>query len=165
MTSQLDRAYRDARDAMRDCLNDGCVDSAGLAAMRAGLASMAPNQTAFGVQRYDELRALFEAVEQLPVREPVLVRQEPMFGPEHARQMRPYRWVPYPYRLGKMDPAWLFVLFLAAGGFAFKPLWLLAGFITFMRCLIWCAHRFPMTTIFFVSFFGSLFGGGRRGRR
>ena len=67
--------------------------------------------------------------------EPVFTAHEPMFGYEHERQMRLYRQIPYPYRLSKIDGAWLFVLFLFAGGFAFKPLWLLAGFIAAMRCL------------------------------
>jgi hypothetical protein len=68
--------------------------------------------------------------------------------------------VPYPYQF-KWDGAWLFVLFLFAGGFAFPPLWLLAALIAFCRCVVWCGFRFPMTTIFFVGFFSGL-GRGRR---
>jgi len=94
--------------------------------------------------------------------EPVFVEHEPMFGYEHERQMRPYRQIPYPYRLGKWDPAWLFVLFLAAGGVVFKPLWVIAGFIALMRCVVWCSFRWPLTTYFFVSFFSAMIGGGRR---
>jgi hypothetical protein len=40
--------------------------------------------------------------------------------------------VPWPYQF-KWDGPWLFVLFQVAGGFVFKPLWLLAGFIAFLR--------------------------------
>ena len=76
----------------------------------------------------------------------------------------PEKWhhtVPYPYRF-KWDGPWLFVAFLFAGGFAFSPLWLLAGFIAFMRCVVWCSFRFPLTTVFFVAFFSGMMGGRRR---
>jgi hypothetical protein len=78
----------------------------------------------------------------------------------------PHAWhhqVPYPYRF-KWDDGWIFIAFLAAGGFAFKPLWLLAGFIAFLRCAVWCSFRFPLTTVFFTAFFSGLLGGGRRRR-
>jgi hypothetical protein len=98
--------------------------------------------------------------------EPVLVEHEPFLGEEHARQMEPHKWIPYPYRLAKWDPAWLFVAFLVAGGFAFKLLWLLAGLITFMRVVIWCSFRFPLTTFFFTSLIRNLMRGRRsRSRR
>jgi hypothetical protein len=97
-------------------------------------------------------------------REPVIVRHPPILGEEHEEQMRPYRSVPYPYRLGKIDGAWLFVLFLFAGGFAFKPLWLLAGFITAMRVLVYLCFRFPMTMVFFTAFARGLMSGRRRRR-
>jgi len=54
------------------------------------------------------------------------------------------------------------VLFLVAGGFAFKPLWLIAGIITLMRCVVWMGFRFPMTTIALTGFLQGLLGGGRR---
>ena len=96
--------------------------------------------------------------------EPMLVEHEPMFGREHQRRMKPWRQVPYPYQLGKWDGAWLFVLFLFAGGFAFKLLWLLAAFITFLRVAIWCSFRFPLATFFFTSVIRNLIGGRRRRR-
>ena len=68
------------------------------------------------------------------------------------------RQIPYPHRLGKMDPAWLFVLALVAGGFAFRPLWVIAGLIAFFRVVGWSGHGFPMTTIILAA----LFSGGRR---
>lgn len=95
-------------------------------------------------------------------REPVFVEQEPVISHEHRDEMRHWNQVPYPYRLGKIDGAWLFVLFLFAGGFAFKPLWLLAGFIAFLRIVVWYGFRFPMTTMFFTAFFSGLMGRGRR---
>ena len=69
------------------------------------------------------------------------VRHEPMFGHEHSPDS-------VPDRLGKMDPAWLFVLALVAGGFAFRPLWVIAGLIAFFRVVGWSGHGFPMTTRF-----------------
>jgi len=158
--TRLDRAYRDSRDAMLATLNDGFVDADGLRAMQTGMASMARNRTAFGAARYHELRALLDQVEQLPRAEPVFVRHPPVINhPPHAW----HHSVPWPYRF-KIDGPWLFVLGLFVGGFAFKPLWVIAAIIAFMRALVWCSFRFPMTTLFFVSFFGGLFGGGRRGR-
>ena len=67
-----------------------------------------------------------------PADEPVFVEHAPVLGDEHDAQMRPYRWVPYPYRLAKWDGAcfrWGSCC-SSCCGFAFKPLWLLAGFIT-----------------------------------
>ena len=90
--------------------------------------------------------------------EPVILEQEPVVN--HP----PRAWhhqVPYPYQF-KWDGGWIFVALLFAGGFAFKPLWLLAGFIAFLRCLVWCSFRWPLTTMFFVSFFSGLMGGRRR---
>jgi hypothetical protein len=72
--------------------------------------------------------------------------------------------VPYPYRF-KLDGGWLFVLFLFAGGFAFKLLWVIAGFIAFMRCWVWLCFRFPLTMVFFNAFLRGLLGGRRRRRR
>ena len=57
-----------------------------------------------------------------------------------------------------MDPAWLFVLSLFAGGFVFRPLWVIAGLIAFFRVVGWSGYGFPMTTIFLAA----LFSGGRR---
>ena len=92
--------------------------------------------------------------------EPVLIRHPPVINhPPHAW----HHQVPYPYRF-KWDDGWIFIAFLAAGGFAFKPLWLLAGFIAFLRCVVWCSFRFPLTTVFFTAFFSGLLGGGRRRR-
>jgi hypothetical protein len=59
----------------------------------------------------------------------VFVEHEPVISHEHRNEMRRWNRVPYPYRLGKMDGAWLFVLFLIAGGFAFSPPAVAAGFI------------------------------------
>jgi hypothetical protein len=42
MTPQLDRAYRDARKAMLDCLDAGVVDADGLQIMQNAMANMAP---------------------------------------------------------------------------------------------------------------------------
>ena len=56
-------------------------------------------------------------------REPVFVEHAPVI--QHRRK-RGARRVPYPYRF-KIDGGWLFVLFLAAGGFVFPLLWLVAG--------------------------------------
>ena len=95
--------------------------------------------------------------------EPV-ISHEPMFGHEHERQMRPYRSVPYPYRLGKMDPAWAFVLFLFVGGFVFPACWVIAMLIAALRVLVFCAYRWPLTTTFFVALFSGLMSGGRRRR-
>ena len=69
--------------------------------------------------------------------------------------------MPYPYQF-KWDGAWLFVLFLFAGGFAFPLLWVIGGFIAFMRIVVWLSFRFPLTMMFFTAFFSGLFG--RRGR-
>jgi hypothetical protein len=96
--------------------------------------------------------------------EPVFIEQEPVISHRHRNEMRRWNRVPYPYQLGKMDGAWLFVLFLFAGGFAYPLLWLIAGFITFMRCLVWCSFRWPLTTWFFTSFLSGLMSGGRRRR-
>jgi hypothetical protein len=95
-------------------------------------------------------------------REPVFARHPSILGEEHERQMRPYKWIPYPYQLNKMDPAWLFVLFLFAGSFVYPLLGLLAGFIAFMRIVVWCSIRFPLTTYFFTSLIRGLTGGRRR---
>ena len=73
-----------------------------------------------------------------------------MISHEHRNETRRWNRMPYPYRLGKMDGACLFVLFLVAGGFAFKLLWAIAGFIAIMRCVVWCCFRFPLTSMFFV---------------
>ena len=43
-----------------------------------------------------------------------------------------------------------------------STLWLLAGFIALLRCVVWCSFRWPLTTMFFVSFFSGLMGGRRR---
>jgi len=94
--------------------------------------------------------------------EPVFVEHEPVISHEHRNEMRRWSRMPYPYQLGKWDGPWIFVAFLFAGGFAFKPLWLLAGFIAAMRILVWCAFRWPLTTLFFTAFFSGLFGGRRR---
>ena len=75
-----------------------------------------------------------------------------MFGDEHEARMQPYRWVPYPYQF-HWDGGWLFVLFLTAGGFAFRPLFLLAGFIALLRVVVWCSFRFPLTTVFLTATF------------
>ena len=160
-TRQMDHAYYCSRAALLDCLNEGFVDAEPLKAMQAAMARMAQDRRAFGLERYHELRALLDEVEKLPVCEPVFVRHEPMFGEEHHRRMQPYRQVPYPYQF-KWDGPWIFVLLLFAGGFAFPALWVIAGIIAFMRCLVWSSFRFPMTTIFFVSLFNGLLGGGRR---
>jgi hypothetical protein len=92
--------------------------------------------------------------------EPVFVKPPPVIN--HP----PGAWhhvVPYPYRF-KIDGPWLFVLFLVAGGFVFKLLWLLAGFIAIIRCWVWLAFRFPLTTFFFTSVIRNLIGGRRRRR-
>ena len=87
--------------------------------------------------------------------------EEPVISHEHRAQSRRWNRVPYPYQF-KWDGGWIFIAFLAAGGFAFKPLWLLAGFIALLRCVVWCSFRWPLTTMFFVSFFSGLMGGRRR---
>jgi hypothetical protein len=84
--------------------------------------------------------------------------------PEPVIHHPPHAWhhrVPYPYQF-KWDGAWIFVLFLAAGGLAFKPLFVLAGFIALMRCVVWLCFRFPLTVVFFTAFLSGLMGGGRR---
>jgi hypothetical protein len=147
-TAQLDQAYHASRQALRDCLNDGFVDAAGLHAMQTAMASTAPNKISFGADRFDELMGLLDEVEKLPVRHP------------------PHAWhhtVPYPYTF-KWDGPWLFVLALFAGGFVYPALWVLAGFIALMRCVVWLSFRFPMTMVFFTAFFIGLLGRGR-GRR
>jgi hypothetical protein len=56
-------------------------------------------------------------------KQPIFVKHPPVIN--HP----PEKWhhqVPYPYQF-KWDGPWLFVLFLFAGGFAFKPLWLVAA--------------------------------------
>ena len=50
-----------------DALDAGFVDQKDLQAMQAGMATMAPHKERFGVKRYDELRALLDRVERLPV--------------------------------------------------------------------------------------------------
>jgi hypothetical protein len=93
-----------------------------------------------------------------PRPEPVFVEHEPVVNhPPHAW----HHHVPYPYQF-KWDGGWIFVLFLAAGGFAFKPLFVLAGFIALMRCLVWLCFRFPLTMLFFTAFISGLTGGRRR---
>ena len=149
----LDRAYRDSRQALLDCLHDGCVDADDLRTMQA---AMAPNREALGADRYDELRGLLDEVETLRVCPASASDQSPA-----ARVASPRA---YPYQF-KWDGVWLFVLFLFAGGFAFKPLWVLAGIIAFMRCVVWLSFRFPLTMIFFTAFFSGLLGGRGRGRR
>ena len=135
-TSQLDQAYHASRTAMLDCLHDGFVDAAGLRAMQTAMASTAPNRTAFGSDRYDELRGLLDEVEQLPVREPVFVRQPPVINhPPHAW----HHTVPYPYRLGKWDGPWLFVLALFAGGFR-SPCCGCSPRSS-RSCVVWCGFR------------------------
>ena len=92
--------------------------------------------------------------------EPVFIEHEPVIN--HP----PEAWhhqVPYPYRF-KMDGGWVFIAMLAAGGTVFSPLWLLAGFIAFLRCVVWLSYRFPLTMWFPTSFFMALCG-GRRTRR
>ena len=89
--------------------------------------------------------------------------EEPVISHQHRNEARRWNQVPYPSQF-KWDGGWIFVLFLAAGGFAFKPLWLLAGFIAFLRCVVWLSFRFPMTMIFVTAFFSGLFGGGGRRR-
>ena len=54
--------------------------------------------------------------------EPVFIEQEPVISHEHRNEMRRWNRAPHPYQLGKWDGPWIFVLFLVAGGFAFKPL-------------------------------------------
>ena len=92
--------------------------------------------------------------------EPVFIRHPPVIN--HPPQAWHHE-VPWPYRF-KWDFGWILVLCLIGAGFVFHPWWLLAGFIAFMRCLIWCSFRFPMTTLFFTALFRGLLGGGRRGR-
>ena len=93
--------------------------------------------------------------------EPVFNAQEPVINhpPEAWRHS-----VPYPYQLARWDGPWIFVLFLVAGGFAFKLLWVIAGFIALLRVMVFCSFRWPLTTVFFVSFFSGLSGGRRRRR-
>ena len=91
--------------------------------------------------------------------EPVFVEQEPVIN--HPPEAWHYQ-VPYPYRLAKWDGAWLFVLLLAAGGFVFKPLFVLAGFIALLRVVVWLCFRFPMTMMFLTAFINGLCGGRRR---
>jgi hypothetical protein len=90
--------------------------------------------------------------------EPVFVRHPPVIN--HP----PEAWhhqVPYPYRF-KIDGGWIFIVLLAAGSVVFKPLLLLAGFIAFLRIVVWLCFRFPLTMVFFTAFFSGLFGGRRR---
>jgi hypothetical protein len=98
-----------------------------------------------------------------PFDEPVFVEHEPVISHEHRNEMRCWNRVPYPYRF-KWDGAWLFVLFLVAGGFAFKLLWVLAGFIAILRVGVWLSFRFPLTMVFFTAFISGLLGGRRRRR-
>jgi hypothetical protein len=93
--------------------------------------------------------------------EPVFIEQEPVISHQHRMRTRQWNRVPYPYQF-KWDGGWLFVLFLFTGGFAFRPLWLLAGFIAAMRVLVWLCFRFPMTMVFVTGFLQGLFGGRRR---
>ena len=147
MTAQLDYAYRVSREAMLACLNTGFVDADGLRAMQAGMSNVAPHRHAFGSDRYDELRG---AARRGGAASWCRSGMNPCSDTS-------IRQIPYPYRLGKMDPAWLFVLALVAGGFAFRPLWVIAGLIAFFR-VVWSGHGFPMTTIILAA----LFSGGRR---
>jgi hypothetical protein len=90
--------------------------------------------------------------------EPVFARQEPVIHhPPHAW----HHQVPYPYRF-KWDGGWLFVLFTAGAGLVWKPLLVIAGFVAFLRCLVWLSFRFPMTMIFLTVFLSGLLGGRRR---
>ena len=77
-----------------------------------------------------------------------------------------HKQIPYPYRLAKWDPAWIFVAFLVAGGFAFKPLWVLAGFIAALRVVVWCCWLVS-TDLLRSSFplIRALMGGRRRRRK
>ena len=151
---QAERAYHQAHAAMSNSLDEGYIDERGLQAMREGVANIGHVKDAFGADRYWVLRRLLAACEQLPrINEPALIQYEPAW----------HHHVPYPYQF-KLDAAWIFVLALFVGGFAFKPLWLLAEFIAFMRALVWSSFRFPMTTMFFVGLFSGLLGGGRRRR-
>lgn len=90
--------------------------------------------------------------------EPTFVEQEPVV---HHPLGAWHHQVPYPYRF-KWDGGWIFIVMCAAGGFAFKPLFLLAGFIAFLRVVVWCGYRFPLTTYFFTAFLSGLFSGRRR---
>ena len=112
----------------------------------------------FNLRRKDPGRELVPVDDVTGSPEPVFVEQEPVIN--HPPEAWHYT-VPWPYRF-KWDGGWLFVLFLVAGGFAFQPLWLLAGFIAVLRCLVWLSFRFPMTMIFLTAFISGLLGGGRR---
>lgn len=90
--------------------------------------------------------------------EPVWVRHEPMLNkPPHAW----HHQVPYPYSM-KLDGGWIFILLLTAMGIVWHPWWLLAGFIAFLRVVVWLSFRFPLTMVFFTAFFSGLLGGRRR---
>ena len=91
-------------------------------------------------------------------RQPVFVKHPPVInhGPEKW-----HHHVPYPYKF-KWDGPWVFILFLAGGGFVYPWMWVLAGFIAFLRCVVWLSFRFPLTMVFFSSFIWGLFGGRRR---
>src|SRR4051794_8517653 len=106
MTRQMDRAYRDAREAMVDVIEDGTVDAGSLQAMRDGLRAMAPHKQAFGAARFAELQGLLKQVEHLPIREPVFVRHPPVIN---HRAGAWHHQVPYPYQF-KIDGGWIFVL-------------------------------------------------------
>ena len=85
----------------------------------------------------------------------------------------PRAWsrVPYPYQF-KWDGGWIFVTGLGAfGGLGLLLLGptvlnvfclFIALFTGFLRCVIWCCFRFPLTSWFFVIFTGALIGGRRR---
>jgi hypothetical protein len=82
---------------------------------------------------------------------------------------RAWSRVAYPYQF-KWDGVWIFVAVLAALGGLAAPdssgiiALAIAGFIAFMRCVVWCCFRFPLTSWFFVVFIAALLGGGRRRR-
>lgn len=68
--------------------------------------------------------------------------------------------IPYPYRF-HWDGVWVCVLVLFVAGFIWPALHLIAIFIAFMRALVWCSFRFPLTTIFFSALISGLFSGRR----
>ena len=136
---------------MHDTLRDGYVYDEDVQLMRQGMRATGRHRAAFGAERWDELNGLLKQVEALPRVSPPIINHRPGAWHHH---------VPYPYQF-KWDGPWVFVACLVAFGFITPGLWLLAGFIAFMRGLIWCSFRFPMTTTFFVGFFSGLLGGRR----